>query len=68
LIAPLTLVYRRGEARSIVTDFIEISEQGLKPPRATTARPPSSEAGNGSRAKNESKKAKVSAASKGKRI
>jgi DNA-binding transcriptional LysR family regulator len=68
LIAPLTLVYRRGEARSIVTDFIEISEQGLKPPRTTTARPRSSEAGNGSRAKNESKKAKVSAASKGKKI
>lgn len=68
LIAPLTLVYRRGEARSIVTDFIEISEQGLKPPRTATVRPRSSEAGNGSRTKNESKKAKVSAASKGKKI
>jgi DNA-binding transcriptional LysR family regulator len=68
LIAPLTLVYRRGEARSIVTDFIEISEQGLKPPRTATVRPRSSEAGNGSRTKNESKKAKVSAASKEKKI
>jgi DNA-binding transcriptional LysR family regulator len=44
LIAPLTLVYRRGEARSIVTDFIELSAregQALKPPRLTTARTPS---------------------------
>ena len=41
LIAPLTLVYRRGEARPLVTDFIELSisqGQALKSTDATTAR------------------------------
>jgi DNA-binding transcriptional LysR family regulator len=40
LIAPLTLVYRRGESRSIVTDFIELCiglGEALKSRRATTA-------------------------------
>jgi DNA-binding transcriptional LysR family regulator len=62
LIAPLTLVYRRGEARPIVTDFIELSTgegRWLKPPRTTTARTPASEVGNGSRKRNASKKAKA---------
>jgi DNA-binding transcriptional LysR family regulator len=30
LVAPLTLVYRRGEARPFVTDFIEISQKRIK--------------------------------------
>jgi len=41
LVAPLTLVYRRGEARPVVTDFIELSASealALKSPRTTTAR------------------------------
>jgi DNA-binding transcriptional LysR family regulator len=33
LIAPLTLVYRRGEARPIVTDFIELSRKLAKDKR-----------------------------------
>jgi DNA-binding transcriptional LysR family regulator len=70
LIAPLTLVYRRGEARPIVTGFIELSareEHALKPPRTTISRATSSEAGNGSRAKNASGKAKASASTPSKR-
>jgi DNA-binding transcriptional LysR family regulator len=63
LIAPLTLVYRRGETRPIVTDFIELSvsqAQALKPHRPTTARTFSSKAGTGPRKENASKKAKAS--------
>jgi DNA-binding transcriptional LysR family regulator len=70
LVAPLTLVYRRGEARPIVTGFIELSareEQALKPPRTTISRAPSIEAGNGSRVKKASGKAKVSASTPSKR-
>jgi DNA-binding transcriptional LysR family regulator len=47
LIAPLTLVYRRGEARTLVTDFIELSVsqgQALDPRRTTSAEAASSEA------------------------
>jgi DNA-binding transcriptional LysR family regulator len=34
LVAPLTLVYRRGEARPIVTDFIELSQKLAKDKRS----------------------------------
>jgi DNA-binding transcriptional LysR family regulator len=34
LVAPLTLVYRRGEARPIVTDFIELSRKLTKDKRS----------------------------------
>jgi hypothetical protein len=34
LIAPLTLVYRRGEARPFVTDFIELSRKLAKGKRS----------------------------------
>jgi DNA-binding transcriptional LysR family regulator len=34
LVAPLTLVYRRGEARPIVTDFIELSRNLAKDERS----------------------------------
>ena len=42
LIAPLTLVHRRDEARPIVTDFIELGlsqEQALEPSRTMKAKP-----------------------------
>jgi DNA-binding transcriptional LysR family regulator len=41
LIAPLTLVSRRGESRTIVIDFIElcVSHEALKPRRTRSARP-----------------------------
>ena len=40
LIAPLTLVSRRGESRTIVIDFIElcVSHEALKPRRTKSAR------------------------------
>jgi DNA-binding transcriptional LysR family regulator len=63
LIAPLTLVYRRDEARPIVTDFIELSigqSQAPEPRRATTARAVSSETNTGSREEKASKRAKTS--------
>jgi hypothetical protein len=34
LVAPLTLVYRRGEARPTVTDFIELSRKLAKAKRS----------------------------------
>jgi DNA-binding transcriptional LysR family regulator len=34
LVAPLTLVYRRGEVRPIVTDFIELSRKLAKDERS----------------------------------
>jgi DNA-binding transcriptional LysR family regulator len=67
LIAPLTLVYRRGEARPIVTDFIELVTsrgQALKPQRSTTARGTSSKEGTASR---KEKRAKPSVSNPSKR-
>jgi DNA-binding transcriptional LysR family regulator len=70
LIAPLTLVYRRGEARPIVTDFIELCTrhgQALKSRRSTTATALSSEADTASRQENASRKAKVPVSTPSKR-
>ena len=61
LIAPLTLVYRRSEARPIVTDFIELCTrhgQAFKPRRSTTATASSSDADTALRQPNASRKAK----------
>jgi DNA-binding transcriptional LysR family regulator len=73
LIAPLTLVYRRGEARPIVTAFVELAAsqgEALKPRRTTTARAFASEAATPSRQDNATRKAKasVSIPSKRKRL
>jgi DNA-binding transcriptional LysR family regulator len=73
LIAPLTLVYRRGEARPIVTAFVELAAsqgEALKPRRTTTARAVASEAATPSRRDNATRKAKasVSIPSKRKRL
>jgi DNA-binding transcriptional LysR family regulator len=61
LIAPLTLVSRRGESRPIVIDFIElcVSHEALKPRRTRSARALSSKMGYGSPKENELKEAKV---------
>jgi DNA-binding transcriptional LysR family regulator len=70
LIAPLTLVYRHGEARPIVTDFIELCTkhgQALKPRRSTTATASPSEADTVSRQENASRKAKVPVSTPSKR-
>lgn len=64
LIAPLTLVYQRGEARPIVTDFIALAAsqgEALKPRRTMTAK-----AGGGAR-KRTSSKPKASALTASKR-
>jgi DNA-binding transcriptional LysR family regulator len=73
LIAPLTLVYRRSEARPIVTAFVELAAsqgEALKPRRATTATAFASEAATPSRKDNATRKAKasVSIPSKRKRL
>jgi hypothetical protein len=34
LVAPLTLVYRRGEVRPLVADFIELSQKLAKDKRS----------------------------------
>jgi DNA-binding transcriptional LysR family regulator len=61
LIAPLTLVSRRGESRPIVNDFIElcVSHEALKPRRTRSARALPSKTGHGSRKGNELKEAKA---------
>jgi DNA-binding transcriptional LysR family regulator len=70
LIAPLTLVYRRGEARPIVTAFVELAasqRQTLNPRHTTTARTFASEAGTPSRKDNATRKAKASVSTPSKR-
>jgi len=57
LIAPLTLVYRRGEARPLVTDFIDLSIRQAQEPRHRAATVHSGETGTGSRRERASRKA-----------